>query len=111
MSNPDKSAQSWTDSLTDDELLAKLVHTAMYPPPLADLAHGILDGLIESFRDPAYRVEFTASVLAVVPCARAGLRFVPTLLVALVAGKAARWAYESVEEIRVKLGSDAAGDI
>lgn len=81
-------------------------------PSVGEIAHDALDSLIEDFRSPAFRVEFFASLIAVVPCTRARLPFLPSFLVALAAGKAARWAYESVEEIRAKLGgSDAAGDV
>lgn len=67
------------------------------------VAHGAVDSLIENFSDPAYRVQFFAGVLATVPCSRARLPFLPSLLIAMGVGYAARWTYESVEDIRGKV--------
>lgn len=81
-------------------------------PTPAGIVHGVVDGMIDNFRRPEFRVEFTAAVIAVFPCARMRLPFLPTMLVAFAAGKAAAWAYTSAEEIKGKLGgSDAAGRV
>jgi hypothetical protein len=81
-----------------DELAEDLAKLRSVAP--ADVAHGVIDGMIDNFSDPAYRVEFFAALITVVPCARMRLRFLPTMLVALAAGKAAAWAYTLAEEIR-----------
>lgn len=77
-----------------------------------EAAHGLLDAAIDNFRDPAYRVEFFAAAVAMVPFARARLPFIPAMVLSIAAGKAARWAYESAEEVKAKLGdSNAPGRI
>lgn len=81
-----------------DEIAEDLAKLRSVTP--AELAHDVIDGLAANFSDPAYRVEFFAALITVVPCARMRLRFLPTMLVALAAGKAAAWAYTLAEEIR-----------
>lgn len=72
---------------------------------LAGIARETLDAAIENFRNPAYRVELAAAVITVCLLARSRARLtsVPAMLVSFAAGKAARWAYESVEDIRAKV--------
>ena len=87
-------------------------------PSLPGMAHGVIDGMTANFRDPAYRVEFAAAVIATIPCARMRLPFLPALLVAFAAGKAARWVYtsasealESMARLELHVGAREAGDV
>ena len=72
---------------------------------LPGIAHGVVDAVIENFRDPAYRVEFAAGVItaSLLASSRRRLTFLPALLISATAGKAARWAYESIEDMRAKI--------
>jgi hypothetical protein len=75
-------------------------------PSPCDMVRTVVDAAIENFRDPAYRVEFTAGVIAaaLLASSRRRLTFLPSLLIAAATGKAARWAYVSVEDIRASRG-------
>jgi hypothetical protein len=85
---------------------------------IGGIVHGVVDGMIDNFRASAYRVEFTAAVVTTVACARSRLPFLPSLLIAVAGGKAARWAYESASEalesmarIELQVGAREAGDV
>jgi hypothetical protein len=99
-------------------VLGKLSRRAGPPRSPADVAHDAVDHMIENFRDPAYRVEFFAAVIASGLCARAGLRLTPSFLMAFAAGKAAAWAYKSASEalesmarIELQVGAREAGGV
>lgn len=101
-----KPAQEWADSLSDEDL-GMLLEQA-HGVSARGIAHGVVDGLIENFSDPVFRVEFFAAMIATVPCTKARLPFIPSMLIALAAGKAAKWAYLNVEEIKSKLDGSRA---
>lgn len=72
-------------------------------PSPREVAHGVLDAMIENFRDPKYRVQFVTGVLATIPCTRARLPFLPAFVISMALAYTAGWAYESVEEIKSRL--------
>lgn len=72
-------------------------------PSPAEVAHGVLDVLIEEFSDPAYRAGVCVSVGCAIAMARAGFHWIPAVALATMAGAATEHVYGMVADIHGKL--------
>jgi len=79
------------------------VEAAIHP---GELAHAALDGLMDAMARPEWRAGLAVSVLTAAMLARSGVRFPPTLALALLAGGAAEHAYGMLMDIHAAATGD-----